>query len=109
MDYFDKDGIYKATGLGVCKAFYTAFLAQVRGPILEKYGSYEMNHLLKNDVVYDWMFSERCIDHVLRQWSLEVSGKIKGYDVEEFLIQKECFEEFQKDYGKDWVKLIDNE
>ena len=41
MDYFDKVGVYHATELGVQKALYAMYLAQVKPVIYKKYGKYE--------------------------------------------------------------------
>lgn len=46
MDYFKNVDIYNVTGIGVLKVFHDAYMTQVRGPILKKFGKYETNHML---------------------------------------------------------------
>ena len=46
MGHFEKVGINIATDTWVCEAFHNAFLTQMREPILQKYGWYEMDGML---------------------------------------------------------------
>ena len=98
MDYFDKVGVHNATDLGVCKAFQVAFIAQVKHPLLEKFAKYETNNMINipkcmiHGSLRDALYMDRG-SKVFRFLSEQ-----RVYDVQEYVDNKLCIEQIQKDY-----------